>query len=35
MGYIDFKKGVVIFGLFVPDRDFGTHPKLFLGVILA
>ena len=27
-------KGVIIFGLFAADRDFGTHPKLFLRVIL-
>ena len=23
------KRGVVIFGLFAADRDFGTYPKLF------
>ena len=23
--------GVVIFGVFTVDREFGTHPKLFLG----
>ena len=26
---------VVIFRTFVPDRDFGTHPTLFSGVILV
>ena len=28
------KKGVVIFRLFAADRDFGTHPNLFLKVKL-
>ena len=27
------KKGVVIFRVFAVERDFGTHPKLSLGVI--
>ena len=28
------KRGVVIFRVFTEDREFGTHPKLFLGVII-
>ena len=29
------KKGMVIFGLFAEESDFGTCPKLFLEAILA
>ena len=28
------KMGVIIFGVFTADRDFGTHPKLLLAVVL-
>ena len=28
------KRGVVIFGLFAVEKNFGIHSKLFLGVIL-
>ena len=28
------EKGVVIFGVFTAHREFGTHLKFFLGVIL-
>ena len=31
---LPIKRGMVIFGVFAADREFGTHPKLFLGVIL-
>ena len=31
---LPIKRGVIIFGLFAADINFGTHPKLFLGVIL-
>ena len=31
---LPIKRGVVIFRMFAAEREFGTHPKLFLGVIL-
>ena len=31
---LPMKRDMAIFRVFAPDRDFGTHPKLPLGVIL-
>ena len=31
---LPMKKGVVIYEVFAADKEFGTHPKLFLVVIL-